>query len=85
MSLPPSPPVHPLEASRVLHSVRVPYSSPYPTERSGWKLSFEKPTEITIIGSWQNNLSVKGNDGVNWTVDLALEMPDVSNKCVDHS
>lgn len=56
-------------------TVFVPYSSPTPTEDANWKVSFEKPSNIAIVGSWINNIAVKSPDGEPWVVDLAVEMP----------
>ncbi|KAI9438492.1 Nrap protein [Lactarius indigo] len=53
----------------------VPYSSPAPTEDVNWKVSFEKPSNIAIVGSWINNVAVKSPDGEPWVVDVAVEMP----------
>lgn len=55
--------------------VLVPYSSPTPTEDANWKVSFEKPSNIAIVGSWINNVAVKSPDGEPWVVDVAVEMP----------
>ncbi|KAH9061207.1 Nrap protein [Lactarius vividus] len=55
--------------------VSVPYSSPTPTEDANWKVSFEKPSNIAIVGSWINNVAVKSPDGEPWIVDVAVEMP----------
>ncbi|KAH9173856.1 Nrap protein [Lactarius sanguifluus] len=55
--------------------VFVPYSSPAPTEDANWKVSFEKPSNIAIVGSWINNVAVKSPDGEPWVVDVAVEMP----------
>ncbi|KAF8269425.1 Nrap protein-domain-containing protein [Lactarius quietus] len=55
--------------------VSVPYSSPTPTEDANWKVSFEKPSNIAIVGSWINDVAVKSPDGEPWVVDLAVEMP----------
>lgn len=70
---------HPLEASKKLlkkKGIAVPYPSPLPTQETNWKVSFDKPTNVTLVGSWANKLSVKGKDGASYGVDLALEMPD---------
>jgi U3 small nucleolar RNA-associated protein 22 len=40
-------------------------------------VSFEKPADVTLVGSWANKISVKGKDGRNFGVDLAVEMPEV--------
>ncbi|KAF5381659.1 hypothetical protein D9615_005551 [Tricholomella constricta] len=78
MDLPSVAPQHPLEASRSLlkKGVSVPYSAPLPTEETNWKVAFKKPSDITVIGSWPNKISVKAKDGIKFGVDIAVEMPD---------
>ncbi|TFK31610.1 Nrap protein [Crucibulum laeve] len=78
MNLPSIPAQHPLEASRKLlrKSVSVPYALPLPAEETNWKVAFEKPSDITLVGSWANKVSVKSKDGFKFGVDLALEMPN---------
>ncbi|KAJ6570241.1 Nrap protein [Mycena vulgaris] len=77
MGLTPVAPEHPLEASRKLikKGVAVPYCLPQPSEDTNWKVAFEKPSDITMVGSWPNKISVKGKDGSKFGVDLAVEMP----------
>lgn len=81
MSLPAVAPQHPLAGARTLleTGIAVPYSMPLPTENTNWKVSFEKPTDITLVGSWANKVSVKGKDGGKFGVDLAVEMPEVTD------
>jgi hypothetical protein len=69
-----------LEAARKLQKkgVAVPYSLPLPTEETNWKVAFEPPGEINLVGSWSNQVSVKPKDGLKVGVDLAIEMPNVS-------
>ncbi|KAF9475207.1 Nrap protein [Pholiota conissans] len=71
-------PQHPLEAARKLlkKGVAVPYSLPLPTEETNWKVAFEPPSDITLVGSWANKVSVKPKDGNKFGVDLAVEMPN---------
>jgi len=78
--IPPTGPEHPLEAARKLQkkAIAVPYSLPLPTEETNWKVSFQPPSDITLVGSWANKVSVKAKDGQKFGVDLALEMPNVS-------
>ena len=79
MSLSSIAPQHPLVAARSLKKgIAVPYSLPLPTEDTNWKVSFEKPTDVTLVGSWANKVSVKGKDGGKFGVDLAVEMPEVT-------
>lgn len=79
-SLPPVASQHPLEGARSLlkKGIAVPYSLPLPTEDAKWKVLFEKPTDVTLVGSWVNKTSVKCKDGGHFGVDLAVEMPQVS-------
>jgi U3 small nucleolar RNA-associated protein 22 len=80
VKIPPVPPQHPLEASRKLlkKGVSVPYPLPLPTEDTNWKVSFEKPDDIAVVGSWPNKVSVKAKDGIPFGVDVAVQMPSVS-------
>ena len=79
ISLPSVAPQHPLAAARTLlkTGIAVPYSLPLPTEDTSWTVAFEKPTDITLVGSWANHVSVKSKDNRPFGVDLAVEMPDV--------
>ncbi|KAI0300071.1 Nrap protein [Multifurca ochricompacta] len=61
--------------SATLGIVSIPYPLPVPTEDANWKVAFEKPANITVVGSWINNVSVKSKDDQPWVVDLAVEMP----------
>ncbi|KAF8965448.1 Nrap protein [Flammula alnicola] len=76
--LPSIAPHHPLEAARKLlkKGIAVPYSLPLPTEETNWKVAFEPPSDITLVGSWANKISVKPQDGIKFGVDLAVEMPN---------
>lgn len=80
MALPAIAPQHPLHASRTLskQGIDVPYVRPLPTEETNWKVSFEKPSEIMLAGSWVTRTAVKAKDSAPFTVDLAVEMPSVS-------
>ena len=72
---------HPLAASRSLlkKGIAVPFPSPAPTEDTNWKVSFQKPDDITVVGSWISKLAVKAQDKRPYRVDLAVEMPSVSS------
>ncbi|KAK7689479.1 hypothetical protein QCA50_007271 [Cerrena zonata] len=74
------PAQHPLEASKELLSkgkgVAIPYPLPLPTEDTNWKVSFEKPSEILLAGSWPTKLSVKSKDGERFGVDVGVVMPE---------
>ncbi|KAG6855530.1 hypothetical protein H0H87_001513 [Tephrocybe sp. NHM501043] len=78
MGLPSIAPQHPLEGSRRLmkKGVSVPYSVPLPTEETNWKVAFEKPSDIAVVGSWPLKASVKAKDGYRFGVDVAVEMPN---------
>jgi U3 small nucleolar RNA-associated protein 22 len=82
--LPSISPQHPLEASRELQKegIAVPYSLPLPTEETNWKVAFEAPSDITLVGTWANKISVKSKDDYKYGVDLAVEMPCVGISCI---
>ncbi|KIY51281.1 Nrap protein [Fistulina hepatica ATCC 64428] len=75
--LPSVEPQHPLHAARALlkRGVAVSYPQPVPTEDTKSKVAFEKPSDIALVGSWPDHLSVKSKDGAKYQVDLAVEMP----------
>ncbi|KAF9531369.1 Nrap protein [Crepidotus variabilis] len=70
--------IHPLEGSRRLQKkgIAVPYPLPLPSEETNWKVAFEPPTDITLVGSWGNKICIKPKDGLKFGVDVAVEMPD---------
>lgn len=74
---------HPLEAARKMlkKGIAVPYTLPLPTEETNWKVGYESPSDITLVGSWANKISVKPKDGLKYGVDMAVEMPDVRALC----
>jgi U3 small nucleolar RNA-associated protein 22 len=57
--------------------IAVPYPLPTPTEDANWKVAFEKPVNIAIVGSWINDVAVKRTDDEPWVIDVAVEMPPV--------
>ncbi|KAH9855524.1 Nrap protein [Lenzites betulinus] len=77
MSLPPIAPQHPLHASRKFSAmgIEIPYVRPLPTDDVNWKVAFEKPSEILLVGSWPTKTAVKANDSLKYELDLALEIP----------
>ncbi|KZP27685.1 Nrap protein [Athelia psychrophila] len=76
-SLAPVAPAHPLDAAQNLlkAGVCVPYPAPLPSKDAKWKVGFERPSDVTLVGSWAGQVSVKGKDGAGFSVDLAVEMP----------
>jgi U3 small nucleolar RNA-associated protein 22 len=58
-----------------LQNISVPYPLPPPAEDANWKVAFEKPANIAIVGSWINSVAVKRTDDEPWVVDVAVEMP----------
>jgi len=79
MGIPSTAPQHPLEGARKLlkNDVAVPYSLPLPTEETNWRVAFDPPSDIILVGSWANKVSVKPKDDQKLGVDLAIEMPNV--------
>ncbi|KAB5588975.1 U3 small nucleolar RNA-associated protein [Ceratobasidium theobromae] len=53
----------------------VPYPAPLPSPESQWTVSFERPSNIQLVGSWANGVCVRGNDQSGFCVDVAVEMP----------
>lgn len=53
----------------------IPYPLPVPTEDANWKVAFDRPTNIAVVGSWINNVAVKHTDDEPWVIDVAVEMP----------
>ncbi|KAI0266446.1 pre-rRNA processing protein Utp22 [Gloeopeniophorella convolvens] len=56
-------------------SIAVPFPLPVPTEDANWKVAFQKPVNIAVVGGWINNVVVKSKDEEPWVVDVAVEMP----------
>ena len=55
----------------------MPYVLPQPTEDTNWKVAFEKPADILLVGSWALKTCVKAKDGHCYGVDVAVTMPEV--------
>jgi U3 small nucleolar RNA-associated protein 22 len=58
-----------------LQATSVPYPLPVPTEDANWKVAFDRPANIAVVGSWINNVAVKHTDDEPWVIDVAVEMP----------
>ena len=71
---------HPVAAAETLlkRGVAVPYPHPAPNDQVNWKVSFEKPQDIILVGSWANSVAVQSKHELGWGIDMALEIPDVS-------
>lgn len=71
-------PQNPVSAARALakQGIAMPFALPHPTEEVKWKVGFEPPSDINVVGSWANQICVKRKDGVPFTVDVTIEMPD---------
>ncbi|CAE6500930.1 unnamed protein product [Rhizoctonia solani] len=53
----------------------VPYAAPLPSQDSQWTVSFERPSDIQLVGSWANGVAVRGNDQTGFSIDVAVEIP----------
>ncbi|KAH7323328.1 Nrap protein [Rhizoctonia solani] len=73
MNLPSIAPCKP--PSTIRKQTAVPYPAPLPSQDSQWTVSFERPSNIQLVGSWANGVSVRGNDHTGFSVDVAVEMP----------
>jgi U3 small nucleolar RNA-associated protein 22 len=68
-----------------LRITSVPYPLPVPTEDANWKVAFDRPANIAVVGSWINNVAVKHTDDEPWVIDVAVEMPSArlsSERCL---
>lgn len=64
------------EASRALlksHKITIPYPDPKPEKSAAYKLSYEKPSNVNVVGSYASKTMVK-SDGV-LSVDMVVVMP----------
>ncbi|VDC03786.1 unnamed protein product [Peniophora sp. CBMAI 1063] len=76
-SAPSLEPDAPLAAAKKLSKkkhVATPWTFPPPPSDANWKVSFDAPSEVTLVGSYALQTSVKPPDGLPWTLDLALTM-----------
>ncbi|KAG2143259.1 Nrap protein [Suillus cothurnatus] len=78
ISIPSIEPLNPFVAAKVLakQGVAVPLTFPPPSRDVKWKVAFEPPREICVVGSWGNGITVKKQSGSRFGVDLAVEMPE---------
>ena len=58
-----------------LQTTSIPYPLPVPTEDANWKVAFDRPANIAVVGSWINNVAVKRTEDEPWVIDVAVEMP----------
>ncbi|KAG1717890.1 Nrap protein [Suillus lakei] len=78
VSIPSIAPLNPLEAAKTLakQNIAVPFAFPLPPRDAKWKIAFEPPKEIRVVGSWANGVAVKQQIGSQFGVDLSVEMPE---------
>lgn len=71
-------PMNPLGAAKVLanQGVAVPFAFPLPSRDAKWKVAFEPPREMSVVGSWGSGIAVKKQSGSRFGVDLSVEMPE---------
>jgi len=79
LSLPSIPSENPLTAAQTLarQGVAVPFAHPLPSRDDKWKVAFEPPREIVVVGSWGNGIAVKKKNGGRFAIDVSVEMPEV--------
>lgn len=54
--------------------ITIPYPDPKPAKDSPYKLSFEKPAQINVVGSWVLQTNIKSQPEL--TVDMIVIMPE---------
>lgn len=75
-TIPERPAKAPLEAEKELrnaHSIIVPYPQPRPSRDTKYSVSFLKPTNVNVVGSFALRTGAKSTGSL--TVDLAVTMP----------
>ncbi|KAG9311330.1 Nrap protein [Chiua virens] len=77
LSLPSVRPQNPVVAARALskNGVAVPFALPHPTQEMKWTVAFEPPSDVQVVGSWANKISMKKKGDNCFGVDLSIEMP----------
>ncbi|KAG1721200.1 Nrap protein [Suillus paluster] len=78
LSLPSIAPQNALMAAKALakQGIAVPFAHPLPPRDAKWKVAFEPPSEICVVGSWGNGIPVKKKNGSRFGIDLSMEMPE---------
>ncbi|KAG0698626.1 Nrap protein [Suillus ampliporus] len=78
ISLPSIAPQNPLTAAQALakQGIAVPFAYPLPPRDAKWKVAFEPPMEICLVGSWGNGIAVKKKTSSRFGVDMSVEMPE---------
>ncbi|KAF8320436.1 Nrap protein [Clavulina sp. PMI_390] len=76
-SIPSISPEAPLQAFKKLQKAgtQVLTAKPEPTKATNWKVAFEPPSAIQVVGGWPHQLTILGRRETKFSVDLALEMP----------
>lgn len=82
-TLPSWPAAAPMEAAKKL-SKKSGISVPWPTylepalKEVNWKVSFESPASVNVVGLWPCNMALKTKNSA-LEIELAVEMPTVSS------
>ncbi|KAG4413369.1 hypothetical protein IFR04_013486 [Cadophora malorum] len=64
------------EASKALlksHRITIPFPDPKPDKNAAYKLSYEKPSNVNVVGSYASKTMVKSDDVLS--VDMVVVMP----------
>ncbi|KAI1370993.1 Nrap protein [Hypoxylon crocopeplum] len=72
----PHPPVSIVEMSAEFesaHRIAIPYPDPKPAKGSPYKVTFQKPARVNIVGSWVLKTNIKSQ--TDMAVDMIVEMP----------
>jgi len=67
-----------LEAERKLQTISgtsVPFPEPRPGKEAKYLLTYAKPENINIVGSYARKTTMRSGDGIQ--IDLAVTMPSV--------
>ncbi|CZS95143.1 related to pre-rRNA processing protein Utp22 [Rhynchosporium agropyri] len=64
------------QASKILlksHKIKIPYPDPKPDNSAAYKLSYQKPTNVNVVGSYASKTMVKSDSVLS--VDMVVVMP----------
>lgn len=57
-----------------LHGIIIPFPDPKPDENAAYKLAYEKPVRVNVVGSYTLNTMIKSKSPIR--IDLIVVIPD---------
>jgi len=77
-----APPIEPASLPLAIKSLKrtatsIPFPDPQPDSAVQWKLSFEPPKAVNVVGDWTLGMAMK-SASAPWVVQVLVQMPAVS-------